>query len=441
MSHEIRTPFHGVMGCLNILNDSMAELSEEEIQDLINAALSSGNHMINLLNDILNLSKNRHLSNTIAQDTMRYDDLANEAVQGVQSLASSKHIEFTCETIPYDRNIMVITDKTKLFQIISNVVNNAIKFSPGKTVRVQCSLWESRKDAIEKWGSDVSQYAATVCNLEENELFHSVESAQRHIKKRSLDVEKSDEKWLVASVSDTGCGMRPNELAEMLQPYTQASRGSNRIFQGTGLGLFICVTLCHHLNGFLACSSSHGEGTVFHIGLPVKVEKAVSNEALASKTVDNCHTPARASVVNPSTPILIRGPIVVCDDNVVNVKILKRGLEMDLKNHNLSQLEVLTANGGLSLVSLYKQRHPSLLFIDYHMPDEDGSESTRRIRSYEAEHEIPPAYIVIYTADLTEEAMATLKACGMNEVMTKPPPKGFIASVVKRIVVVEAEQG
>ncbi|CAB9512453.1 Phytochrome-like protein cph1 [Seminavis robusta] len=428
MSHEIRTPFHGVMGCLNILNDSLVEMADEEIQDMINTALSSGNHMINLLNDILSLSKNRHLSNAIADDRMRYSQLADDAVQGLRSLALSKHIEFTCEVIPPENNLIVVTDKTKLFQIISNIVNNAIKFSAGKTVKVQLSLCDSMKDAVEKWAKDSSRYTSTVCNMEEGELFHSVENVKAHLSRSAED--KSGKKWMVLMVADTGCGIRPNELAEMFQPYNQESRGSNRIFQGTGLGLFICVTLCQQLNGFLSCSSAHGNGTAFHIGIPVQVEESQGSDA---ENPDEANAGLSASIQN--RPISIRGPIVVCDDNVVNVKILKRGLQLDLKNHDLGHLEVLTADGGLPVFALYKERHPSLLFIDYHMPDEDGSEATRRIRSYEAEKGLPPAYIIIYTADLTDEATSHLRACGTNEIMEKPPPKGFIASIVKRMVV------
>ena len=213
----------------------------------------------------------------------------------------------------------------------------------------------------------------------------------------------------------------------MLQACTQSTRASNRVFQGTGLGLFICVTLCQNLNGFVSWSSTSGTGTVFHVGIPVNVEEATMEDAASKSAADE----------PPDRSISVRGPIVVCDDNVVNVKILKRGLELDLKNQNLDHLEVLTADGGTRAVSLYDERRPSLIFCDYHMPDMDGAEATRRIRRYEAEQSLQPAFIIIYTADLTDDASSLLKDAGANEIMEKPPPKGFIASIVKRIVVEE----
>lgn len=424
MSHELRTPFHGVMGCLNILHDTMTELSEEEVQDLVNTALSSGNHMINLLNDILSLSKNRHLSNAISDDRLSYKQLADEELKGLKSLAGSKKIEFKSEVTPADDNLFVVTDKTKFMQIVSNVVTNAIKYTPGGRVSVEYSLWESMTETVEKWAQEALPYSATVFVVEENEVFHSVDNVRRHFSKLAND--KSDQKWMLTSVKDTGRGIKPKELAEMLQACTQSTRASNRAFQGTGLGLFICVTLCHHLNGFLAWSSTAGAGTAFHVGIPVKVEEGTAEDAAeidGGATADN----------DDSIPI--HGPIVVCDDNKVNVKILARGLELDLKNQKLDHIEILTADGGTKTVELYQQRRPSLLFVDYHMPDMNGDEATKRIRKYESEQGLQPAFIIIYTADLTDEATATLKAAGANEIMTKPPPKGFVASIVARLVV------
>lgn len=397
-------------------------MAEEDVQDMVNTAMSSGNHMINLLNDILSLSKNRHLNKPLDEDRIRYIHCADETLLGLKSLAAGKNVNFKSEVSPPDDNLVVVLDKTKLLQVISNIVNNAIKFSPGGSVTVGFQLSESIHGAINVFAKDAANHAGTVCTMEENQLFDSVEAAKDHVMRLSPP---ADQKWLLISVTDSGCGMRPNKLAEMLQPYTQSSRGSNRIFQGTGLGLFICVSLCQHLNGFLGCSSTPGIGTVFQIGIPVKVEVTpIGDDSFQDMETDSIS----------QKPILVSSPIVVCDDNVVNVKILKRGLQLDLKNQGLD-LEIFTADGGNPVVDMYKEKHPSLLFIDYHMPDCNGDVATRRIRQYESEVGLDPAYIIIYTADLTDEATETLIAAGADEVMPKPPPKGYIAKFLTRIVV------
>jgi len=424
MSKEIRTPFHGVMGCLNILHDTMEEMTESDIQDIIDTALSSGNHMINLLNDVLCLEKHRQCI-VIAEDRLAYTSLKDEAIKALRSLAASKQIKFSCEVSPSDDKIAVITDRSKLVQVVSNIVNNAIKFSPGGSVKVQYRLFDTLKESVDVWSKESAQYECMIFTMEENQLFDNIDSVHQHILR--FDDEKSEQRWMLVSVVDSGCGIRSKGLAEIFQPYTQSSRGSNRVFQGTSLGIFICQSLTLQMQGFLACSSTSNRGTVFHVGIPVKVE--VSADGEVAKSSDTSQTPATGQ----KRPIPLRGPIAVCDDNVVNVKILKRGLQLDLHKHDV-EVEILTADGGITLLDLYKEKRPSLLFVDYHMPDLDGSEATKRIRQYEAEKGLEPAYIIIYTADLTDEAQKVLLSCGLDEIMAKPPPKGAIAAIVKRLV-------
>lgn len=409
------------MGCLNILNDTMDDMSEEEVEDIINTALSSGNHMISLLNDILSLSKNK-FSEGLAKDKIRLQTLAHESVRGLQSLALSNNITFDCSVIPEESYKVIETDKAKVEQIISNIVSNAIKFAAGGTVKVELTIMESMKASVEQWAEVAKGYAGSVFTMEENELFDSVDAVKTRVSRLPED---TGQKWMVVSVADSGCGMRANELAEMLKPYTQSSRGSNRVFQGTGLGLFICVSLCQQMGGFFACSSTSLIGTVFHVGVPITFVEGFPVEEIEPFE-------SLTTISPPTGPIPIRGPIVVCDDNVVNVKILKRGLELDLKHFGIDR-EIFTVEGGAGLIALYKKLLPSLVFIDYHMPDIDGAKATKQIRQYEKENGLIPAYIIIYTADLTDEANEILNACGMNEIMSKPPPKGYISAVVQRM--------
>lgn len=272
MSHEIRTPFHGVMGSLNILNDTIQDMSEEEIQDMINTAISSGNNMINLLNDILDISKDRHLSNALKSEPVKLQSLTSEPVDNLMKLATGKQIAMRYHFAEEYSDLVVITDEKKFKQIISNIINNGIKFSEGGTIDVHFALTDSMIEAVNRWADAASSYAGTVCTMREDEVVDSVET----IKAKVMKHEDTKDKWILASVLDTGCGMKPGELGEMLKPYTQSSKGSNRAYQGTGLGLFICVSLCHQLGGFIACSSTPGVGSVFHVGIPVSLPDSKS---------------------------------------------------------------------------------------------------------------------------------------------------------------------
>jgi CheY-like chemotaxis protein len=123
---------------------------------------------------------------------------------------------------------------------------------------------------------------------------------------------------------------------------------------------------------------------------------------------------------------------MIVDDNRVNVRILHRALQIGLKSVNID-LEVLTAEGGDAAIALYKDAHPSLCIIDYHMPETDGIASTRAIRAYEKEQGIVASHILCYTADVSDETKKLLLRSGFDNVISKPPYKGFIAELVGRL--------
>jgi len=422
MSHELRTPFHGVMGCLNILKDSLDDLSQEEVKILLETALTSGHHMINLLNEILNISKNTHLSHTCSNDTVIYQTLAFEAIDGMKTFAMSRQIPLTCEIFPKNDKVVIVTDRTKVIQIVSNTVNNSIKFSGEGGVVVKFSLVDTLQIAMEESEQLSRKFDGVVYIMKENEIFTSVDMVRTHIQRIPHVL---NQKWMCIRVADSGCGIAPTKLVHMFQPYTQASAGSNRTFQGTGLGLYICMSLCQQLGGFVVCASTPNVGTVFHIGIPVQL----GDDTIPSKPAD---VDRSSPVTSTNNVIVMRGPIMIVDDNRVNVRILHRALQISLKAANIN-LDVLTAEGGDAAIALYKDAHPSLCIIDYHMPETNGIASTRAIRAYEEEQGIEASHILCYTADVSDETKKLLLRSGFDNVISKPPYKGFIAELVGRL--------
>ncbi|KAG7354162.1 diatom phytochrome 1 [Nitzschia inconspicua] len=422
IAHEIRTPFHGVMGCLNIIEEGRDEMSSAEVKDLLNTALTSGSHMTNLLDNILQIAMNKYLSHSLKFESFDYHSLASEIAQSLKSLALKNHVKFNAEILPKKGSIRVKADRTKVIQIVSNLINNAIKFAPGGNIEIRFQLIRTLRRSIHMWTEDASKYDGLVFSFGEKALFTTIRDVQHHVAQLP---ESEENKWILVSVKDSGCGMQPNEIKEMLKPYTQTQDGTNATIQGTGLGLFICVSLCHQMDGFLACSSTYGSGTVFHVGIPVGDAK----EAKENCDITSEHTAQESAFSSEEIPIC--GPILVCDDNSVNRKILNRSLALQLKNFGLD-IKILEADGGEKCVELYKKERPSVLFIDYNMPQVDGLEATKRIRNYEAEHSSMRSYIISYTADVTEKTANLLRSNGTNEIMSKPPPKGFLSSVVGR---------
>lgn len=267
-----------LQGCLNVLHDTYDDMSEKEIEDLVNTALSSGNNMINLLNDILNISKDKHLEHLISRDEIDAEELVLSPVEKLKEVAATQRIEMSCRISPFSTTI-ILTDKSKVQQIISNIVNNAIKFAAGGKICINFGMAEAMHEAVDQWAEKASTYAGTVFTMHEDDLLNSVDAVKKQMARLTVS---NDKKWLLISVEDSGCGMKDGELGDMLKAYRQSSRGTNRTFQGTGLGLFICVSLCHQLKGYIGCSSTPGFGTLFHVGIPVEdldsKPKAVSSE-------------------------------------------------------------------------------------------------------------------------------------------------------------------
>jgi len=426
LCHELRTPFHGVMGCLNILHDAVDNMKPEEVKELVSTAISSGNHMLNLLNDILVKSKNKYLSTKKVGSTVHYQTLAKDAVDGLQCLATNMKITFTREIEPRGEKIMIRTDRTKVIQIISNIVNNAIKFAGQGLIDTRFKLVENLEDAVDVWDEETKHHEGCTFSIDKGEMLTNAADVRQVLQGRSRGEGRH---WMCVSVADSGCGMKPQELVEMFQPYTMTGSSTDNRFQGTGLGLYITVTLCQQLEGFIACASTAGVGTVFHMGIPVEIRPDDD---------DDCSESSTEQVVEEDDGIPVCGPILVVDDNKVNVRILKKTLSLELDRAGLG-IEILTADGGEEAIALYKERLPSIVIIDYHMPGIDGVGATKVIRKYEADHHLVPAYIMSYTADMSDESHSLLMACGSNAIMAKPPPKGFVAHLVRRFRVVSTK--
>jgi two-component system, chemotaxis family, sensor kinase Cph1 len=419
MSHELRTPFHGVMGCLSLLNETISDSLHPDSIDLLNTAIASGNHMLNLLNDILKISKSNHLSHKISKTKLLYQEMAVQLVNAMTPFAMTRGISIQSEIEPQDCDTIIYVDSTKVTQIVTNCLNNAIKFAPsGSAIHIQIKLSPFLIEALSDWRRTVELHAGVVFLPYDGKVLHDVTSIEDWLR---IQDSYSEEQWLILMISDTGCGIKATELSSMFAPYTQSSSGSNRNFQGTGLGLYISVSLCHLLNGFISSASTPKQGTSIAIGIPVK---RFSNEVARSIPI---HDKSENLL-----PINMTGGILIVDDNKINVKILRRTIEMECKKLG-KFFEIACANGGEEAIEMYKTLRPSVCFIDYHMPDVDGVLTTKEIRKFEKENGILNAFIMSYTADATPAARDAVLASGANDIMTKPPPKGVIPGLINRM--------
>ncbi|OHU93620.1 hypothetical protein BIW53_19990 [Pseudoalteromonas byunsanensis] len=282
MSHEIRTPMNGILGTLELLNSS-AELSKEQTQ-LLKICRHSGKHLLNVINDILDLSKLEEGHVTLEHNDFALQELIEDVNNLLMSLASQKGLSL--EYI-IDDNVpaFIRGDQARLQQILINLVGNAIKFTDKGHVRVM-----------------VQNKAKTV----------------------------SKQAKLKFIVSDTGVGIAPEDLQRVFEPFKQADGSMTRRFDGTGLGLSLCKELLALMGGKIGIESKQGQGTDVFFSLPVEVVSTV---------------PKPLQHISSSLSAL-KGHVLLVEDNDVNLMVVtamlrKLGLEVSTAKDGLLALEAI----------------------------------------------------------------------------------------------------
>lgn len=257
MSHEIRTPMSALIGVLELLRDQRPD------SELIDIAQKSAGGMMELIGEILDLSKIESGEFELHSGACYPVRLVNTVIQGFASLAQQKDVALTF--VSHGPDIAVALDSLRLRQIVSNLISNAIKFTPQGTVNVELTL--------------------------------APEDAPSHLR---------------LCVKDTGIGMNEQQRQRLFQPYTQLGSSDTELQIGTGLGLAICQQLTQLMGGKLTCASESGRGSCFTLELDVSV-MALDE---ATPLIEPEHLPAL-----PARSILI------VEDHEVNRVVLQRQLE------------------------------------------------------------------------------------------------------------------
>jgi len=359
MSHELRTPLNSILGLSETLLEQMRDPLSPHQQRSLQIIASSGQHLLELINDILDLSKIEAGKLDHYPQIIGVDDLCRSSLAFVKEQAIRKSITMIYQPdTPVSR---IYADPRRLKQILVNLLTNAVKFTP-----------------------------------DNGEVILQVEA----------DAEQARIRF---SVIDSGIGIASEDLKKLFQPFQQVDSRLTREYEGTGLGLALVQKLADLHGGSVDVESEVGKGSRFTINLPWRediVEQQASLEADGKPSTDK---PADESG-RPSEKVLKRGLVLLAEDNKANILTIGDYLE----THGY---QLVVAHDGLEALARAEEHQPNVILMDIQMPVLDGLEAMRRLR---ADQRFASTPIIALTALAMPGDRERCLEAGANEYMSKP---------------------
>ena len=391
MSHEIRTPLNAVIGSVEVLRLTRLTPSQSNYVDL---AVQSSQSLLHLVDELLDLSKIDADKLTLERAPFHLPSLVHDLRMMFTEQARAKGLTLT-SVVPDQLNVMLLGDAHRLQQVLSNLLANAIKFTPFGEISI------------------------------------SVACEGDTTKSMRLRVE----------VADTGIGIDEAIQPAIFDAFTQADASTTRRYGGTGLGLSIARRLCQAMGGDISVQSKPGAGSIFRFTVvldksteavpPCQATQAPEPASLVSDRPGLRPVTADADFVAPDVAAFQEAVrqggrdtirVLLVDDNIPNLAVAQAILET-------LGCSVTTAHDGLEAVAAYRSGEFDLVLMDCYMPEMDGAEATRAIRQIETlrSRRTP---IVALTADMTDENRQRNMVAGMDDQVVKPIT---IAALTSRI--------
>ena len=369
MSHEIRTPMNGILGMAQLL--MLPGLVEAERQKYVQVIMNSGQTLLTLLNDILDLSK-------IEAGRVELEELPFQPeylLQGQLALfgeeAAAKGVQLSAHW-QGSPALRYRGDPARIGQMLTNLIGNGIKFTDRGSVRVEGRVVASEGDSVR----------------------------------------------LEFSVSDTGIGIPADKVALLFQPFSQVDASTTRRFGGTGLGLSIVRNMAELMGGEAGVESREGEGSRFWFTVTVLADYTPLELPPSAE-------PAKAADETTKKNTQLR--VLVVDDEPLNMMVVSAMLK------KMGHVVETAVNGEEAVQKVCEAAVPDLVLMDCHMPVLDGYQATQRIRDHERLHGSTPVAIVALTADAFAENRERCLAVGMNDFLKKPVNVGELSGLLEQI--------
>ncbi len=378
MSHEIRTPINGILGMDTMI---LRDCDDPQIVEYAENIRIAGNGLLSIINDILDLSKIESGKMELVPGKYELFTILNDCYQMNRMRATEKRLKLEIKNDP-DMPDEFYGDEVRIRQILNNLISNGLKYTEHGSVTLKVSCEEYSPDAA------------------------------------------GDEEWtmLVFSVTDTGIGIKKDDMEKLFKSFTRLEETRNRRIEGTGLGLRITDQLVGMMNGTIHVDSVYGEGSTFTVKIPQKVmghrqmgdfsERQKEHVSVAKSKTSTFRAPGKK--------------ILIVDDVRMNVLVFKgllRGTEMTIDS----------ALSGSEALEMTKYAKYDIIFMDHLMPEMDGIETFHKIRDNKDNPncDVP---VVVLTANAIVGVEENYLKEGFDAYLSKPVEQTDLLDVTAEIL-------
>lgn len=372
ISHEIRTPINAVLGFNEMV---IRESQEEKIRNYAVDIKKSGSTMLNLINDLLDLSKIESGKMELVPVTFDLVNMLNEIISMNSVRAQDKGLNFEVNIDP-DIPRKLVGDEIRIKQIFMNILSNAVKYTKKGTVTLTMS--------------------------------------HKKIGDKNIN--------LTVKVKDTGIGMKPETMQHLFIPYERLDQKKNRHIEGTGLGMSITHRLLELMGTSPEVTSEYGKGSEFSfvLRLPYSGNSTVGD---IQDSFDKMRENIKEYKVSFTAP---NARVLVIDDTAVNISIFKGLIKRTL-------VKIDAAPSGEAGIELTKENKYDAIFIDHMMPGMDGIETFNAIRNDEGNPNSTTPMIMM-TANVTSNSHESYLSIGFDDFIGKPVDPILLESMLRRLL-------